>query len=496
MANMQAKTSSLRGAEKTAKPIIAAAAGLLLAGAGSASRADVDWEASILSGVSYIDNIQLAPPGEPQEADTALQLTPRLRMQQRSPRLTSSLDYMLTNYFFASESDFDNTSQQAIADVNLNAVREWLDIAAEGAIYQQIVDPAGAINSENVFVTANEVDTKSGSITPSLLHRFSLAELSASYRFGVVRYEEGPEPLETGTITLDNSENRNLLAGLGSPDPDATVIWILRYQEDETDYDISLPYRYETARATLGYRLGRGFGLIGEGGKESDLALDPTAGGLDATVWRGGIRYDSGGRNTLVALYGERFFGETYEFIWTRRARRLELEVAYIEEPTTEPQRALGRAGPTDPLVPGPELGVPRLTPEGFLRKRFDARVGVQGARTELSFTLASEQREYLGAQDEEQVDGIDLRLMRRLSPKSDVQLVHNTMWTEYRDTTEATYNRTTLTLNRRIGPTTTTSLSLAHFDRWGFGPADYKGWFVNVQLLKRFGEITPPPAT
>lgn len=463
---------------------------LLLAGAAPLAHADVDWEASILTAVGYVDNIELAPPGQPRSSDFATQVTPRLVLVQSNQRVSTVVDYTLRNYFFAEDSEFDNSSQQATANFDWMVVRDWLQIDADGGLFQQMVDPTGPLNSENVFVTRNEADTLTANVTPRLLHRFSNAELEARFTYGIVRYDEGPDGNEVDAL-LDESNNRLAFARLQTPDPDAPIYWGLEYESDSVDYELALPYRYERAQAGLGYLVGSGLRLVGEGGLESDLATDPTVGGFDETFWRAGIRWEINSRNSVVAMFGRRFFGDTYEFRWNRRARLLELEMRYVEEPTTESRRTTLRPQ-NDPALPPPppDIGIPRLTPEAFVSRQYYARAALTGRLTEIALTASSERREYLQTAGEDRVVGIDLRLTRRLSALTDLELIYDTLLTEYRDETESTYNRVALALNRRVGPTIDASVDLAYFDRWGDGPADYRGWFVNLQLTKRFGGI------
>ena len=76
--------------------------------------------------------------------------------------------------------------------------------------------------------------------------------------------------------------------------------------------------------------------LLFAAGRESDVEDDVGSGDLDAWYWNAGFNWAPTSRQTMEARVGERYYGTSYFFSWTRTARRTKLDVSYTEEAVTQ----------------------------------------------------------------------------------------------------------------------------------------------------------------
>jgi uncharacterized protein (PEP-CTERM system associated) len=373
---------------------------------------------------NYIDNVLQVPQDAQKVDDVATVISPVLTFAQENNRATTSVKYDLQAVYFADRSDLNETSQQLDANSDIRVVTDFLNLALRANMWQQLVDPAQQLNYENLFSTRNLLDGTSGSAEPLFNHVFGPVRVQARYRYGFVQYSGGQDTL----VAEDNARDQDARFEIGSPDLAARFTWDAKYTSERSKYDISAPYSYDLAALGVELQIASGLRLLAAGGSETDVSVNPSAGGLDSGFWRAGFRWEPDRNNLVEATLGERFFGNSYSARIEHRAKYVDLRLSYSEEPTTEARRQItqfadapnGAASSDVPNIPE----VTRLTTDAYLNKAGDAELKLSLRRTTLDVRAFSFKREYLALGQTEDGHGGSLTLRRNLSARSILELL------------------------------------------------------------------------
>jgi len=382
--------------------------------------AEVKIRPRVQLGAIFIDNVELVPDGADKDTEYVLESLPGLNIELDSTRLDATLDYALRDYRYIEDSDRNQSFHEVAADASLILVRDLLDFDAHGGYTQTLVDPLRTVNFQRLFDVGNLVDKSVISGGPRLHRDLRFARLEGSYDYSSVEYKGA----QANTEGIEGSDNQAVQLSLASDeDSPSRFGWGLAYNWRDVDYEFSLPYRFQSATANVGYRISRTITLLADGGVESDVTESRTEGKLDSEVWHGGFRYSPDRNMRFEAVAGHRFFGDSYRAELTRRARLLTLSMSYTEEPTTETE--LGGRGvladdvdgigtPLDDLT-----GLTRPTTEIFVNREFRGTLSLKGSYTEISLSGYRQRREYIELNSTDSVIGGALDFIRRLSPRT-----------------------------------------------------------------------------
>lgn len=385
-------------------------------------------------GEIYTDNVTLAPEGQEQE-DFITLINPGFLLTREQGRVRANIAYQMQNLFYAKESDFNETHHQLDALGVAEIAPEHLYIDATTSISQQVIDPQQVAATENRSVTGNRTDVTTASISPYIRHDFGTSTQGlARYRYGIVDFDES----EVGNQADDATLNGGLIA-LGSNPEGRRFGWLAAYNNEQVHYDnIDASDTFQKAGLRLDFGLTSKLGLVAIGGYEdnkferSTTTFDP-----DSSFWSAGFTLDPTSHDRIQALYGERFFGNTYLFSWEHRARRFATQVNYSEDVRTVAQSLLGDTGqfleygildssgdvtgntsanPINNTALDPQTGLPvgglpdgsgvdpisglplgglSLSTELFVAKRLDASILIETAKTNTQFTVFQEDREF-----------------------------------------------------------------------------------------------------
>jgi uncharacterized protein (PEP-CTERM system associated) len=465
-------------------------AALATAAVCSPAAAETTFEPYFGLDLMWLDNINLAGPGETKEEEYIGQVAPGLRLSQKSQRLETYLDYRLQALFYEEDDDLNEVRHNAGLSADLTAIEDWLSVGVDGSYFQSLVDPQRPANSNNLFSVGNVSDTLAARITPRVQHRFGPVDLDASYSYGIVDYQDDSD---TTQAQLDDSENEEAVGQLSSADQEALVTWLARYEYQHAEYDTSLPFEYERALGELGLRIVPGFRLIGRGGVESDPFDVLADGGLEESFWAAGFQFRRGERFELRVLGGERFFGTSWEALMRTKGRVLEFELGYEETPTTQNQRVAMRdvqepdpALPVEPVPPDAAF-FGRATSETYLLKRASAQLAATGRLTRIGLDVSAEEREYVllgGLEDKFRAGRVFVN--RRFGARTVGEISASLVRGDVREGGEYRDSAYDLRLSREIGSSTTVSLTLHRLSRSG-DLDEYDANWVSLGLLMTF---------
>jgi uncharacterized protein (PEP-CTERM system associated) len=481
--------------------------GLWLASvAGPQALAQTSFEPRVAASAVWTDNIDLSETNK-RDAFVGV-LMPGLHFEHTALHLSASLDYQLQALFF----DRSDLSNQLFHTGNLAAhadlLPEWLFLDLSAVRTQTAAGPSAPATTNTLFPTGNLANRTGGDATASLRHSFSKVKFDLSYTRALVRNQGAESPtVDLTGAPLQDSNTQVERAELGSVDEAAAITWSSSYERQQTDYQEAFRYLHERALADVGVLVLPELRLIGRVGRESDPYAGVGVGGLGASSWEAGFDWKSGDRNELRALAGHRFYGTSYEALWLRRTRLLELQVTYSETPTTSDSQFLNGFVPP-PALPlpsqgtqqggvGPTSNLPipnsyaRLSSDVYLLKDLTGRATLKGRLTEIGLTISSERRKYVT------VDGVtaspsdpglndvvktaDLYLTRRLGPRIEATLTAGISDVNLRQSGgDYKEHRYVATLTDHIGHYTSVNLRLDHDQRLGAGPV----YTLNMVML------------
>ena len=479
--------------ESTLSARAVAALGAIIVTASPPALGEIDFNPNIKVGGTLTDNIELAPSFQGERTEFVAEIMPGFTLNQESSRIRSQLDYTLRNFFYQQDSDRDTSFHEASAATSAEIIRKWFFIDASAGYTQQILDPTKPTNNNFLFAVGNLTDALTGSVTPAILHDFGFALLDASYTRGFLDYKQSDDVL---SLTSDADTQETHLE-LSSVEDDRFISWGAEYDRQITEFETNAQrFEFEQASAELGVRLTDALRLIGRGGKETDVQLDSTDGGLEQTTWEAGFAY-SPDRGTLVeAFYGKRFFGTSYRASARRDAQFLQLSASYDEGPVTQAQQLLTQPGafqvtPIAPLDPGTNpLGT--LTSDVFIAKNLDATVGLTGRRTKLNVSALDQRREYLQTRQRERLSGARVTVIRNLDALTDATLDLFLTDTQFRTGDAFEEQSLRLGLSRNLSQRLRANVMLGRVHRSGtFG---YTANWINVGFTATFGPRTLEP--
>jgi hypothetical protein len=357
------------------------------------------FEARVESAVMMIGNINLAEDPEDEIDSAAIELAPGFYASYMSGRAQGEIDYTLIGRWFEAD-EYDSVTHRLAADGSVAVVHDLLFVSGHAGYDQAIIDPARSFNYGNsgLFASQNLTDVANASIVPTLNKEWSHVELNASYSYGRTWYFEDDEFSAPGVFTAydQDSEDQTAMVSLGTRDEGRESSLRGFYEWQASDYDISLPYRYERAGLETSLRLSRTFSFVADGGVETDLLETTTEGGLDAEYWHVGLRWEPDERSHIEARYGDRFFGDSYEVSASRRVRQLTMTLSYIEDPTVETRTVSSAVDPGGPPIPDLPGGQGAFNSEPYVRKDGRFVAIVEGRRTNVRLDVYDLERDYL----------------------------------------------------------------------------------------------------
>jgi len=452
------------------------------------------FQPRIEAAVQYADNLNLAPDGQPQVNSAGLELAPGFYASYSTGSVAAAIDYSLVGRVW-DDSDYNDVTQRLSANGQWIAVPEWFAITGQANYGDTVIDPRVGhdYGGLGVFGPNNLTEYASASVSPILKHRFNDFEALAQYTYGQAWYfDQGKGDPVMGFLQGQDSRDQAARLSFGTADEGRRMSAEVSYDWQKSEYDTALPYEYEQAGFGGGVKISRTLRIVGDVGKESDLDASTTQGGLDADFWSAGLRWAPNDRSSAEARFGQRFFGDSYLFRFSHRARILQFDASYSEEPTVQ-TRVLSLGG-FDPgnLPPGtpPGIGVGSITSSPYVAKDARASVVAEGSRTTLTLTGYRDERDYLRSFPRDEIStGANLGASRQLASNlsvdfdlsySDFEKGAGTVGDVAAGSTNDYDTTAIVRLNRKAGARTTLSGEAGYFNR--SGGQIFDGWWVGLR--------------
>lgn len=356
------------------------------------------FEPRVESALQFIGNINLAQESSKEVDLAGIEFVPGLLASYNTARGRGFLDYSFVGRVWE-DSDYNAATHRLLANGNYWLVPDWFLVSGQASYGDTIIDPLISYNygSSGLFNRSNIAERATASITPAINHDFRDFNFYASYTYGRVWYLDNRDVPESPVFTFfkDNSRDQRAFVQISSRDPGNQATLKVFYEWQASDFERTVPYRYERVGTDLGFRLSRTLRLVADAGLESDLDKSTVAGGLDSEFWHAGLRWTPDSRTTVEGRYGQRFYGDAWRFLVERDTRFVTIRLSYTEDPDIETRRVGINFDPDEIPLP-PQDDPTGITSYPYIRKDAIAALIAEGARTRLRFELYDRKREYL----------------------------------------------------------------------------------------------------
>lgn len=385
-----------------------AAAALILAAVAQAGAAEWTVAPEITLRESYTNNAFIGT--TPRRRDLVTQITPGIRIDRRSPRLTGHFDYQPSALFYARHGEGDNLINNLDAFARLEAVERLFFVEALGNVTQNFISPTAAQPADVTIVTPNRIETRTLSLSP-----YFRGELGRGLEYEL-----------RNRITATTSNNSALgdfrttewIGRLASPV--RLLGWSLEYQDTDIqrkDAAVQPDQASRIFRARLFLQPNESWRVSAIAGREeNNFVLQQTQ---RETIRGAGLSWRPGPRTSADFQYEHRFFGPSRLARLTHRTRVTAWNIGYSRDTSTfqhlvlslppgntaalldaiftasipDPaQRAAAvqqfmRTAGAPAFLPGPAAF---FTQRVFLREGVDASFAILGSRNSIAFTAFS----------------------------------------------------------------------------------------------------------
>jgi uncharacterized protein (PEP-CTERM system associated) len=424
---------------------------------------------SFSAGQRYSDNINAAPSGAERD-EFITTLNSGIAMQGRGARVRLDANYNSQRYYFMKDTRADNDTHFLTSNLNTEVVENLFFFDARASMAPTVVSNFGRITNQNYIIAdQNRADVLTYTFTPRLRHRFgSFANATLSKSFNNTTAQRQNDPLNTSL--QGSGSGTNLQGRLTSGRDFGRFNWGLDYSE--RTFTTDLGREDSTLRRTRlqgGYRLNRQWRLNGTVGQENNDFIGNNQQGSRAN-WSLGATWTPSPRTRIDGSWGRRAFGNTRNFDFSHRHRRINLRGRYTEDFRTTAEilqtqqvytnvDEFGRplttpfdpANLADPFLPNTNLG---LTNDVFVSRRLQADIGYRYRLN--SFTLG---------------------FFRAEQESGRTQATEEAVGTNFN-------------WSRPLGRRTQWSLNISHQDRSGnAGQESVRSLFISPRITHRLGQ-------
>jgi len=284
---------------------------LVLAGTSAAVQAG-DWTIvpSIAVNETLTNNVFLS--GTDPTSDSVTGIAPGISIDGKGDRASLRLNYVITQYLYARETQENNHQSALRATGTLEAIEDWLFIDATGTISQQYLSAFGAVSPSSANVDRNRTETSSYSLSPYLKGRLLGW---ADYR---LRYQAATTSSQSNLAP--NLDVYTWSGGVNGATRWNHITWALDASDQKSDYETGRDYQASNYGVTLAYRFSPQFQVSLIGGRESNdyVSLDQ-----QTNYTRGfGFDWTPSQRTQLAAIVKNRFFGTGWDVNFSHRRPR------------------------------------------------------------------------------------------------------------------------------------------------------------------------------
>ena len=385
------------------------------------AEAHADWKLTprIDLRETYSDNLGLQN-GDATESGFISEAAPSatFSMTGRRLNLTGEAGWRMYSYSNKDAPNLRNSERHYNAAAKAIVADDWLFLDAGATGSRQAISAFGPVSSSS-YSSRNTTDVSTWQFSPYLRHRFgSTADLTMRY---------ARDSVDAGVAGFGTSLASTRSADLTSGTRFSSVGWNLNYYQQDLSDRVAGDSSSETATAGLRWNLIRRFSLTATGGY--DKFEYPTINQrTNGRSWTGGFVWTPSTRTSVQASFGRRYFGKTGSLASSYRTQRSVWSLDYSDAITTSRSQfvlpaAIDTASMLDAMFtasfPDPvqrqqavqayiaSAGLPSSLANSinylsnrYIRiKRLQGAAIFRGARSNLSLSVFSDQRNALSTQ-------------------------------------------------------------------------------------------------
>jgi len=354
---------------------------------------------------TYTDNA--FPDSTEARSDFITHVTPDIRIEGRTPRLTANFHYAPTGLFFARNSDANDVVNDLSGYANLEAVERFFFVEGSGYIAQTYVSPFAPRPADIANTTQNRIETRTATVSPYVRHEGR--DLTYELR-NRNTWTNSNQP------SLGNFRTQQWTGRVAGPV--RRFGWALEFDDTAVTHQDALVNRPEDKarlyRGRLYWQPDPALRLSASAGsEENNYVLQETQ---RTTIYGAALAWRPSTRTTADLEYENRFFGPYRLARFTHRTRLTAWNLSYTRNFSTYQQEVLRLApGDTtallDPIFaarfPDPDQrraaveqfqrasGTPEFlassiafyTQTVFLNEVVDASFAIVGVRNSITFT-------------------------------------------------------------------------------------------------------------
>lgn len=302
--------------------------------------------------------------------ETVTQINPALTLSAQGRRVQAELDYRMRNLFYAKTDTNYHRYHQAHGTAHAELVNDTLTVDGLASMNQVFISGDDDLSRSDLLDTPNRTDVAIASVSPQLrLPITNSVEASLGYTRDRVRYEGGD---------FGDSDGNSVVAAVFSDPSAGRGNWRAEARRTDIDYVSGNTFELTNYRLEADVRVIGSVGVIGRGGYEDFRAVNEgiVTTNPDKDIWSAGVFWNPSRRLYADALYGERYFGNTYSGTVRLATRQTELAIIYREDTFSARQEQIERnsqrgqpgAVPDDAL-----FELPQLTEDVYVRRQLNA---------------------------------------------------------------------------------------------------------------------------
>lgn len=453
---------------------------------------EIEFSPSVSLAVHGTDNLALASEGG--ESQTVYELNPGFGLTQASQRLSSDVDYQLQAYRYSQRSESESYHQlDANTRVALDVENFFLEFGVSRT--QSVRDPELAIPVGNLPISANRLDQDEAYAGPAFQYPIGTgATVAGSFRRTRRHYDSDFENLGALPDFRQDSDHDTVSVSVDNHRRTRGFSWSLRYDSQETDYDVGVPWENRRATVELGGWVNDRLRFFSAGGKESawDQPFDPS---LEDNFWEVGVAHSAGENFSAEFAAGERSFGSSRRGNLQMQLHRVNWQVRYAETPTTlnnDPYLSVALAEfLIDDLLSRPG------TSERYISNRLEWILDFDFDRISFGFSTVDESREQRVAIDgsalsDEKQSSAELHGRWQAGVRTSFSIGAADNDLEFGDGAKRQLRRANISAEYDLGPRTDLSLILSRFrdepiDRREGDYFPYRADLISLRLTRTF---------
>lgn len=279
---------------------------------------------------TYTDNASLV--AAPERGEFVTQISPGIRVDGRSARLTGSLNYQANLLFYARDRDQDRLANTLNASGTLEAIEDFFFVDAQGNVAQNYISPFGSRPADIFSLTDNRTETRTFSLSPYFRGR-----VLGDYSYEL-RNRNTWTSADTGGIA--NATTQQFTGALASPI--RLFGWAIDGSATRTSYedDIRAEQEERLVRARLFFQPDSTLRLsVSAGREENNYLLGRQEQSYD--IYGYGVLWRPTPRTSAELNWEHRYFGSSRLVSLNHRTRLTAWNVSYSRNASNFQQELL-----------------------------------------------------------------------------------------------------------------------------------------------------------